>query len=74
MQRLRRIGLPDEIGISTLGGISMALSLLERVNRRLSTLLLSQVGRYETMLSKLNEENRLRLSDFARDVASILAE
>lgn len=74
MERLRRIGLPGEIGLNALGGISMALSLLERVNRRLSTLLLAQVGRYETMLSKLNEENRLRLSDFAREVASILAE
>jgi len=74
MERLRRIGLPGEIGLNALGGIGMGLSLLERVNRRLSTLLLAQVGRYETMLSKLNEESRLRLSDFAREVATILAE
>lgn len=74
MERLRRIGLPGEIGLNALGGISMGLSLLERVNRRLAALLLAQVGRYETMLSKLNEESRLRLSDFAREVATILAE
>lgn len=74
MERLQRIGLPGEIGLSALSGISMALSLLERVNRRFSTLLLAQVGRYETMIATLNEANRLRLSDFAREVASILAE
>jgi len=74
MERMQRIGLPGEIGLSALSGISMALSLLERVNRRFSTLLLAQVGRYETMLATLNEANQLRLSDFAREVASILAE
>ena len=74
MGHLQRIGLPGEIGLGALSGISMALSLLERVNRRFSTLLLAQVGRYETMIATLNEANRLLLSDFAREVASILAE
>jgi len=72
MERLQRIDLPGEIGLSALGGIGLVLSILERVNRRLSTLLLTQVGRYETMLSKLNEENRLRLGDFTREVTKII--
>jgi len=74
MERLRHIGLPGEIGLSALSGIGLALSVFERISRRFSTLLLGQVGRYEDMLSRLSEENRLRLSDFARDVTRILTD
>ena len=74
MERLRRIGFPGEIGLSALSGIGLVLSVLERISRRFSTLLLGQIGRYEEMLSRLSEENRLRLSDFARDVTKILTD
>ena len=73
MERLRRIGLPQEIGFSALSGIGLALSVLERINRRFSTILLAQIGKYEDMLSQLSEENRLRLGEFAREVAHILS-
>lgn len=72
MERLKRIGLPGEIGLSALSGVSLALSILERINRRFSTELLTQINNYETMLSKLNDENLKRASDFAREVTKIL--
>jgi len=70
---LRRIGLPGEIGLSALGGVSIALSVMERVNRRVATFLLAQSGKYHTMFSQLGEENRRRLSDFAREAAKIVS-
>ncbi|MBU0512843.1 MAG: hypothetical protein KKD28_14850 [Chloroflexi bacterium] len=71
--RLRRIGLPGEIGLSALGGVSVALSMMERVNRRVSTFLLAQSGKYHTKFSQLGEENRRRLSEFAREAAKIVS-
>jgi predicted transcriptional regulator len=73
LERLVRIGLPEEIGLSALSGIGLALSALERINRRTTTLLLAQFGKYEDMLTQMNEKNRRRLSEFAREVADILA-
>ena len=72
-ERLRHIGLPDEIGLSTLPGVSAMLSMIERVNRRVSSLLLTQSAKYQTMLLQIGEENRRRLSDFAREVAKIIS-
>lgn len=71
--RLRRIGLPGEIGLSALGGVSVALSIMERVNRSAATFLLAQSGKYHTMFSQLGEENRRRLSEFAREAAKIVS-
>jgi len=72
LERLRRIGLPQEIGLSALSGIGLALSALERINRRTATILLAQIGKYEDLLAQMSEENRHRLSEFAREVAQIL--
>lgn len=73
MEHLRRIGLPGEIGLSALSGIGLTLSILERINRRFSTILLAQISKYECMLSQLSEENRRRLGEFTREVVSILS-
>jgi len=73
LERLKRIGMPQEIGLSALSGIGMALSLLERINRRAATFLLSQIGRYEDLLVQVSEENRRRLSEFAREVVQLLS-
>lgn len=73
MERLGRIGLPQEIGLSALSGVGLALSVLERINRRTSTILLAQINKYEDVLSQLSEENRRRLGDFAREVILILS-
>ena len=72
VDRLRRIGLPGEIGLSALAGISSALSVIEDVNLRFSTFLFEQSGKYHEILTQLNEEKRNQLSDFAREVAKIV--
>ena len=72
LDRLRRIGLPGEIGLNALAGISSALSLVEDVNLRFSTFWLEQSGKYHEMLIQTSEERRNQLSDFAREVAKIV--
>lgn len=69
---LQRIGLPGEIGLSALAGVGITLSTMERVNRGVSSFLLMQSGKYQTLLAQVSEENRRRLSDFAREVTKII--
>ncbi len=71
-ERIRHIGLPDEIGLSALAGVSATLSIMERVNRRVASILLTQSGKYQTLLSQISEENRRHLSDFAREVSKTI--
>jgi predicted transcriptional regulator len=73
MDRLHRIGLPHEIGLSVLSGIGMLLSVLERKNRHSSTILLAQIRHYEDALSQLSEESRRQLGEFTREVVQILS-
>lgn len=72
IDRLRRIGLPGEIGLSALAGISIALSMVENANLSLSTFLLDHSDKFQEMLSQLSEEKRNQLSDFAREVTKIV--
>ena len=73
MERLHRIGLPQEIGLSVLSGIGMLLSVLEHKNRRSSTILLAQISKYEDALSQLSEESRRQLGEFTREVVQIFS-
>ena len=72
IDRLRRIGLPGEIGLSALAGMSIALSMVENANLSLSTFLLDHSDKFQEMLSQLSEEKRNQLSDFAREVTKIV--
>jgi predicted transcriptional regulator len=70
--RLRALGLPGESGLSALAGLVMGLSFVERVNQRLVDLLLSCVGRYQEIISRLSTENLRQLSNFAGEVMNIV--
>ena len=72
LDRLSRIGLPGEVGLIALAGFGAALSLVEDVNLKLSTLLMEQSGKYQEMIARLSEEKREQLTDFAREVAKIV--
>ncbi len=72
LDRLSRIGLPGEVGLIALAGFGAALSLVEDVNLKLSTLLMEQSGKYQEMLAQLNEEKRKQLIDFTRNVIKIV--
>ncbi|MBN1537534.1 MAG: hypothetical protein JW908_12425 [Anaerolineales bacterium] len=71
-ERLQNIGLPGEISLSALAGIGSALSLAERTNRHVANFLINESERYQTMLVQMSEDNRRRLSEFARQVAKII--
>ena len=60
--------LPGELGLNALAGLTLGLSLVERANRRFTTMLLSYTHRYQDSLSKLSTERKRMLSDFAQEV------
>ena len=72
VDRLSRIGLPGELGLIALAGIGAALTLVEDVNLNLSTFLMKQSGKYQEMLTQLNEEKRKQMIDFTQDVIKIV--
>lgn len=67
MESLRALGLPGE-----LAGLTLGLSLVERANRRIVSLLLSYSRKYQEYLARLSAESRQRLSDFAQEVMRIV--
>jgi len=71
-ERLRSLGLPDEVGLSALAGLTLGLSFVERLNHGLTGLLLSHIARYQEILSRLSIENLRRLSKFAGEVMKIV--
>jgi len=70
--KLRVLGLPDEVGLGALPGLTLGLSFVERINRRLISLLLSYTGRYQEILSRLSVENKRRLSNFVGEVITVV--
>jgi DNA-binding MarR family transcriptional regulator len=73
IDRLGRIGLPQEIGLNVLSGISMFLSVWDRTNRKSSALLMSQINRFESVISQLSEGSKRKLSAFTRELIRILS-
>lgn len=69
---LKKIELPGELGLSAIPGISVGLSLVERINRQLSDVLLNQANKFQTALLELNAEKRRILAEFTREVAEIV--
>lgn len=71
-ERLRDLGLPEEVGLNALGGLAVGLSLIERANRRLTLKLLSANRQYQDYLYNLSAESRRRLSEFTAEVMRIM--
>jgi len=71
-ERLRDLGLPEEVGLNALGGLAVGLSLVERANRRLTFTLVSATRQYQDYLSSLSTESRRRLSEFTAEVMRIV--
>lgn len=69
---LRLLGLPGELGLNALAGLAVGLTLVEKANRRVTTLLLSYTQKYQDYLARLSAENKKRLSDFAQEVMKIV--
>jgi DNA-binding Lrp family transcriptional regulator len=69
---LKKIGLPGELDLSALTGLSLSLSLVDRINKHVAHVLQTQAKKYQAFLSELNTENRRRLAEFTREVIHIL--
>ena len=71
-KQLRALGFPGELGLNALAGLTLGLTLVEKANRRVTTLLLSYTQKYQDNLARLSTENKKRLSDFAQEVMKIM--
>lgn len=71
-KQLRALGFPGELGLNALAGLTLGLTLVEKANRRATTLLLSYTQKYQDNLARLSTENKKRLSDFAQEVMKIM--
>lgn len=69
---LKKIGLPDELGVSAIPGLSVSISLISRLNGRLSDVLMAQANKMQTLLSQLNYEKRSLLAEFTREVVDLV--
>lgn len=69
---LGKVGLPGELDLSALAGLSVGLSLVERINQRIASTLLEQTKRFHKFLAELNAENRHRLAEFTREILDIV--
>jgi len=68
LEELAALGLPGDLGLSALAGLTLGLSLAERANRRFVGILLSHTKQYQDTLSKLSAPKKRVLSNFAQDV------
>lgn len=71
-ENLRALGFPGEPGLNALAGLTLGLTMVEKANRRITTLLLSYTQKYQDHLAKLSVDNKKRLSDFAQEVMKIV--
>jgi DNA-binding PadR family transcriptional regulator len=65
---LRRFGPPGWAVLYSLAGFSLALSMVEKANRRATSLLLSYSHQFREHLDNLTEGEKTRLSDFVYDI------
>lgn len=65
---LRWFGPPGWVVLYSLAGFNLALSLVERANRRATSLLLSYAQQFREHLDNRVGEDKVRLSDFVYEV------
>lgn len=69
---MHALGLPGEIGFQALVGLVVGLNHVEWANRRITSLLLTYISRYQECLVRLTAENKARISAFVREMADLL--
>lgn len=71
-ERLAALGLPGDLGVQALAGLSVGLALTGRLNRRLTTFLLLQSRRYRQHVAQLSEAECRQLNAFVQEVLQAL--
>lgn len=67
-ESLSGLGLPGEVGLIALGGLSFGLAYVEEANHHLTQRLIAYTSRYQDTLSQLSEDSLHLLSDLAEDI------
>lgn len=73
LEGLAALGLPGDVGLSALAGLTFGLSLVERANRRFMSILLSYTRRYQDTLSELSAPQKRVLAGFVQDVVRTIS-
>ncbi len=68
VERLKALGLPGEVGLNALSGLTIGLSFVERANRRFTDRLVGATRGYQQSLARLSAEGKAHLSSFVQDV------
>lgn len=71
-ERLSAFGIPAELGAQALVGLSMGLALTGRLNRRITSFLLTHTHRFREQLAQLGEAESRHLDRFVKDVCQAL--
>jgi hypothetical protein len=72
LSQLAHIGLPGQMGLSTLFGFAVGVAFLGLVDDRVSTDMLQNISKYEYYLQDMHADNHQRLIDFIHDAISIM--
>ncbi len=72
LEKLSRIGLPQEISLNVFSGITMFLSIWDRTNRWSAAFFSSQMNRFENAVSQLSEDSKKKICDYTRDLIRML--
>jgi predicted ArsR family transcriptional regulator len=70
--KLEKIGLPGELDLAAIPGLSVGLSLVDRFNKQVSGVLLNQSNKFQNRLSELSAEKRRLLAEFTREVVKTI--
>jgi hypothetical protein len=69
---IRKVGLPGELDLSALAGLTVGFSLVERLSRRFGSAFAVHAKKYQRVLAGLNLESRGRLAEFTREILDIV--
>jgi hypothetical protein len=72
LTQLAHIGMPGQMGLSTLFGFAVGVSFLGLVDDRVSTEMLKNISKYEYYLQDMHADNHQRLCDFIHDAIIIM--
>lgn len=73
VDRLSALGLPGEVGLNALSGLTIGLSFVDRANKRITDRLVAATRLYQQSLSHLSREGKHHLSSFVHEVMQAVA-
>ena len=72
VRRLSSMVRLDDSWLNALVGLSMGLSAVETINRRVSAFLIAQAEHFQSVITGLSEESRRQLAEFTQEAMQVL--